>query len=53
MENLHENNTKEGVKLLKPKNDIVFQSLFNQNKESLGWLISVKGIRHALEEHNV
>ena len=30
-----------------------FKSLFNQNKESLGWLISVKGIRHALEEHNV
>ena len=34
MENIHENNTKEEVKLLKPKNDIVFQSLFNQsNKE--------------------
>lgn len=34
MENIHENNTKEKVKLLKPKNDIVFQSLFNQsNKE--------------------
>ena len=35
MENLHENNTKEGVKLLKPKNDIVFQSLFNQNNEEI------------------
>ena len=35
MENMHENNTKEGVKLLKPKNDIVFQSLFNQNNEEI------------------
>ena len=35
MENMHENNTKEGVKLLKPKNDIVFQSLFNQNNEKI------------------
>ena len=35
MENMHENNTKEDVKLLKPKNDIVFQSLFNQNNEEI------------------
>lgn len=35
MENMHENNTKEDVKLLKPKNDIVFQSLFNQNNEKI------------------
>ena len=46
MENMHENNTKEGVKLLKPKNDIVFQSLFNQNNEeidqSLRWQIPLK-----------
>ena len=35
MEKLHENNTKKDVKLLKPKNDIVFQSLFNQNNEKI------------------
>ena len=35
MENTHGNNTNEEVKLLKPKNDIVFQSLFNQNNEEI------------------
>ena len=30
-----------------------FKYLFNKDKDSLGWLISVKGIRHAIEENNV
>lgn len=30
-----------------------FKFLFNKDKDSLGWIISVKGIRHAIEENNV
>ena len=33
--NLQTNSTKEKVKLLKPKNDIIFQSLFNKNNEKI------------------
>lgn len=35
MENEIKEKTNEEVKLLKPKNDIVFQSLFNQNNEKI------------------
>ena len=30
-----------------------FVSMFNKEKDSLGWMISTKGIRSALEENDV
>lgn len=42
------NKTEEKIKLLKPKNDIVFQSLFNKNNENI-----TKAFAQALLEENI
>ncbi len=46
--NTEENITEEEIKLLKPKNDIVFQSLFNKNNKKI-----TKAFVQALLEENI